>query len=496
MWQKEIDDLAQRRRLIAEGGDPERIARQHSLAKLTIRERVEALADPGSFYEVGGLAGSEVYDDDKLVRVIPRPIVIGSCTLNKRKVVISGHDSTVRHDAPVKKGAHPPSTRRWSFSYAETLASRWRIPFIRILDAPGASVKHYETTARPEFVSTNQWIEVSARLLAEVPVVSAVMGSIAGMPAIEACLCHFNLIGKGTGHVFPGGPPVVKAALGQDIHKEELGGWRISTNTGVIDRVFTNEEEAFNIIKRFLSYMPRNVWEMPPHGEPADVPLGRGEGLLSAIPRSPNDPYNPHEILNMVLDRDSFFEIAPLCGHSRITALARVSGYPVGVIITDPTSPLKGRMDVATIEKVMRLLQLCDTFHLPLVCFVDEPGFWVGPDAEQQGVERAAARLVQIAYRTKMPWISFIMRRVCGTATSLAFRPHNMGECYAWPSAAIGSMHVEAGTVPPHSMTGMFGIQDVIDPRDTRPILGEFLENAQGVLKTQLGPNTGPSYRL
>jgi acetyl-CoA carboxylase carboxyltransferase component len=322
------------------------------------------------------------------------------------------------------------------------------------------------------------------------------MGPTAGKPAVEACLCHFNVIVKGTGQVFPGGPPVVKAALGYDISKEELGGWRVATSSGMVDNVAENESEAFAIVRRFLSYLPSNVWEMPPRIEPRDDPNRRDEELLSVVPRDRKKPYDPYEILDHVLDHDSLFEIAPFYGTAYVTALARVNGYPVGVIINNPMSSSGGAMDVAAGDKVLRFLQLCDTFHMPLACFIDEPGFMAGREAQERGIVRTASRVVQAIHQTKMPWISFVVRQVYGFGTSLAFRASGMCERYAWPSALVGSMRIKAGALPTHHMAGAFGIHDIVDPRDTRPLLRDFVEAAQGVLRTHFGPGDGPSYRL
>lgn len=317
--------------------------------------------------------------------------------------------------------------------------------------------------------------------------------------------------------------PVVKAALGYDIDKEDLGGYKIHTRiSGVVDNAAGTEEEAFEQIRRFLSYMPDNVWEMPPQIEPTDDSNRRDERLLSIIPRDKRKPYNPYVILEGVLDRDSFFEISPDYGKSRIIGLARANGYPVGVMVNNPNH-LGGSMDVAAADKSTRLIQLCDTFHLPMVCLMDEPGFMVGIESEKQGIERAGTRLVYTTCESKMPWISFIIRQSYGLAGSLQFRagPH-LYRRYAWPSGHWGSMHIEGGTTAafrrvieaaPDSEAKRIEIEsrlqtlaspfrtaeatglDIIDPRDTRPILCDFVDMVQPIIKTQLGPGAGPTYR-
>jgi len=515
VWQSEIDELKHRRHLAAQLGGKEGLERQRIRGKLTVRERIDALADTGSFQEIGGLAGSATYEGDKLTAFTPSNTVIGLCTLDGRKVVLTGGDFTVRG------GAADASVGDKS-GFTQKLAMDWRLPYIRLLDATGGSVRTFEQIGRT-YIPINPGSYGIEKLLCEVPIVSAVLGSVAGLPAVQACLAHFNLMVKGISQVFPGGPPVVKAALGYDITKEELGDERTQVyQGGVIDNLAETEEEAFTMIRRFLSYMPDNVWQMPPRTETTDDPNRRDDELLSIIPRERNRPYNPYDILNRTLDHDSFFEIAPFYGRSRVTGLARVNGYPVGVMINNPMH-MGGSMDVTAGDKVIRFLQLCDTFHLPMVYFADEPGFMVGLESQKQGIVRAGARMVCATYYTKMPWITFVIRQLYGVAGQCHDRPGGMFKRVAWLSANWGSMHIEGGATAayrreieaahdpeakreeieqrlkavasPFRTAEAFNIEDIIDPRETRPLLCDFIEMAQGMLKTQLGPTIGPSYR-
>ncbi|MGH2583890.1 MAG: carboxyl transferase domain-containing protein, partial [Dehalococcoidia bacterium] len=339
-WHAEVEELHERRRLAARMGGPEGVARQHAQGKLTVRERIDALADPGSFREFMGLIGHGVYDNGALSDFKPKPSVEGTCTLDGRKVVVTGGDFTSRGGSSGGSGglgAEMAANRR---------ALEWRMPYIRLLDAAGGSVRSFEEIGRTYLPDGNVWSAVDVQLLRTVPVVSAVMGSVAGLPAVNACLAHFNLMVKGTSQLFPGGPPVVKAALGYDISKEDLGGEQVHVHqSGVIDNLAETEEEAFAIIRRFLSYLPANVWELPPRCPPADDPDRRDENLLSVIPRDPRRAYDAHRIIEGVVDRGSFFEIAPFYGPARITGLARLGGYPVGVMANNPM--VGGSTDVA-----------------------------------------------------------------------------------------------------------------------------------------------------
>ena len=320
--------------------------------------------------------------------------------------------------------------------------------------------------------------------------------------------------------VFPGGPPVVKAALGIDISKEDLGDERTQVyEAGVIDNLVDTEKEAFDAIKRFLSYLPDNVWQAPPRVENGDGPDRREEKLLSVIPREKRKPYDPFAILNAVVDRDSFFEITPLYGRSRILGLARFNGYPVGVMINNPNH-LGGSMDVAAGTKTIRFLQLCDTFHLPLVYFADEPGFMASLDQQKQGILRAGAKILCTTLRTQMPWISIIIRQLYGVAGQCHDRPSGMFKRVAWPSAHWGSMHISGGVsaayrrviaesddpeakkheiearlnalTSPLRTAEAFNIEEIMDPRNTRPMVCQFVEMAQAIIQTQLGPTAAP----
>jgi acetyl-CoA carboxylase carboxyltransferase component len=509
----ELAELQRRQELALRMGGPEQIRRQHEHGKLTARERIERLADNHSFREFAMLAGSGTYAGEELVDFTPKGEVNGFVAVGGKKVVVTAGDFTVRGGAATRSsgglGLEMGPSRR---------ALEWRVPFVRLLDASGGSVSSFKEMGRTYLPDGNTWSTVDVELLQAVPVVSAVMGSVAGLPAVNACLAHFNVMVRGTSQLFPGGPPVVKAALGIDITKEELGGAALHTRTtGVIDNGAADEDEALELIRRFLSYLPSNVDDMPERIPPRQPRLP-GERLRSLVPDNRRRPFNVFELLDAVVDEGSLLEIAPSYGPSRVTGLARVDGYPVGVMANNPAR-LGGTTDVAAGEKVMRLIQLCDEFHLPLVSFADEPGFMVGPDSERAGIERAGARLVMTTCQSRMPWITFVVARLYGVAGQCHHRPTGMFRRYAWPSARWGSMHISGGASAAYRRvieaaddpeakrqeieaelealaspfrTAEATAQDIIDPSETRALLAEFVHDAQRVLKTQLGPPLVP----
>ena len=339
------------------------------------------------------------------------------------------------------------------------------------------------------------------------------MGSVAGLPAVNACLAHFNVMVKGTAQLFPGGPPVVKAALGLDIGKDDLGGAAVhAQGSGVVDNAADTEQDALGQVRAFLSYLPRSVDELAPRAAGCE-PSVPAERLRAVVPESRRQPFDVSAILDAVLDAGSFFEIAPQYGTSRVTGLGRVDGYPVGVMANNPRKS-GGATGVAAGDKVVRLIQLCDEFHLPLVSFADEPGFMVGPDSERRGIERAGARLVWTTCQSRMPWLTFVVSRLFGVAGQCHHRPSGMFRRYAWPSARWGSMHIEGGVSAAYRRviessddpaakrreieqelealaspfrTAEASGQDIIDPAETRALLVEFVHDAQRVLATQAG---------
>ena len=257
VWQPEIEELNYRKHLAEQMGGKEGIERQRKRGKLTVRERIAVLADPGSFREIGALTGSATYEDDKLVAFTPANTVIGICTIDGRKVVLSGGDFTVR-------GGAADAAVGNKTGFANQLPLDWRLPYIRLLDATGGSVKIFEKIGRT-YIPANSGTYRIEELLCTAPVVALALGSVAGLPAVEVCFSHFSVMVKGISHIFPGGPPVVKASLGVDISKEELGDERTQIyQGGVVDNLAETEEEAFEMAKKFLGYLPQNVWEMPP----------------------------------------------------------------------------------------------------------------------------------------------------------------------------------------------------------------------------------------
>jgi len=329
-----------------------------------------------------------------------------------------------------------------------------------------------------------------------VPVVSAAVGAVAGFPAARLAASHFAVMVRDTSQVLVAGPAVVERALGEQKTKEELGGAAVHERSGVVDAVAADEEEVFDLVRRFLSYLPPNVWQAPPRREPDDDPERCEESLLSAVPRNRRRVYAMRRVLRAVLDRDSFLELAPGYGRSQITGLARLDGTPVGVVANDPRF-YAGAMDATGARKWKRFVELCETFHLPVVSFVDEPGFLIGSAAERAGTIREGVGAVLATVRSTVPWVSVQVRKAYGVAAAAHFGPE--ATVFTWPSAEGGALPVEGGVAvafrreiaeaddpeakrreleerfaagrSPFPRVEAFGAHDLLDPRRTRPTL-------------------------
>jgi acetyl-CoA carboxylase carboxyltransferase component len=508
-WEPEVEELRRRQELARRMGGPENVERQHKAGRLTVRERVDALLDAGSFHETGGLAGKATYADGQLESFLAANSVLGTGRIDGRRVVVCGDDFTVRGGA-ADAAIHAKQV------YGERMARELRLPIVRLVDGTGGggSVKTYEQTGRTYLPGNPGWDLVVA-LMSEVPVVAAALGPVAGLGAARVAHAHFSLMVRGVSQLFVAGPPVVERAFGAPVGKEELGGVDIHGANGSVDNVVDSEAEAFEQIRRFLSYLPPNVWQLPPRQAAADDPQRRDEALLSIIPRNRRRGYDPRALLGHVLDRDSFFELGRTWGPSVVTGLARLDGYPVGVVASDPKHA-GGALTADGSEKLTRFADLCDTFHLPVVHFVDQPGFLVGVPAERASTIRKGVRALAAVYQASVPWVSIIVRRVFGVAGAGHGNVQALNLRYAWPSADWGSLPLEGGieaaykrelaAAPdreqlqreiearlnavrsPFRAAEVFNVEEIIDPRDTRPLLTDWVSLAYELEATRLGP--------
>lgn len=503
-WQAEVDELTRRKAMALELGGIDKVRKHKAAGKLTVRERIGALTDAGSFREVGSLTGFADYaGDGTLVKIVPSNMVMGQATIKGRPAVIVGDDFTIRG------GANDGAVSE-KLAHGERMARDLRIPMIRLVDGTGGggSVRNIEIKGHTLLPMMRDW-QIVAENLMTVPVVGLALGSVAGKGAARVAASHYSMMVKGSAQLFNAGPPLV-ARIGQEVGKDELGGSQIHTRNGVVDDEVANEDEAFDRTRRFLSYLPSSVYELPPLAPPADDSQRRDEWLLGAIPRDSRAVYKIRPIVQALMDRDTFFEMGRHWGGAIVTGLARLNGLPVAVIASDPYF-YGGTWDLDTTNKFTRFVDFAEIFHLPVVNLVDVAGFQIGVEAEKSGVMRSGVRALSAIYQTTVPWCSIIVRKAYGIAAAGHQHQGRFAFRYAWPSAQWGSLPLEGGleaayrseieaSPDPHAKrqeiearlkrlsspmrsAEAFNVEEIIDPRDTRCLLCEFANLAAPLRK-------------
>lgn len=503
-WAEELAELQRRRQLAARMGGEEAVARHQARGRQTARERIAALLDDGTFRELGRLTGKGRYDEEgRLTDLQAVNTIIGTGRIDGRKLVVSADDYTIR--AGSSEGT---ISDKWI--YAERLALGQHLPLVRLVDTAGGSVKLLQQMAGAKIPGYATWPGVE--LLKTVPVVGVALGACAGLGAVKVLLSHFSVMVRDQAQVFAAGPPVVKQAYGVDIDKNALGGWRVHRKSALVHNEAVDEADALAQVRRFLSYLPPSAHTLPDRADPTDDPARADDWLKDAIPRDRRKIYDPRRILDSLFDRDSVFEIGRHQGGSVITALARLDGWPVGVLCSDP-KVAGGAMTVAAAWKTERHAKLCDTFGLPMVNLVDQPGNATGLEAELAGTLLGAVRVVTTIEDVRIPWLSIIMRRAFGMAGGMHAPKYfpALNYHFAWPSARWGSIPIEGGVAAahkadieasadpaatraalearyhrlgsPYRTAEQFGILDIIDPRETRALLCDWISDARAVLE-------------
>jgi len=506
-WQPELEELARREAFAREMGGPDKVKRQHDQGRLTVRERIDGIVDPGSFHEIGAVAGLGEYDEQgELTQVTPANCVFGRGRVDGRTVVVVGDDFTVRGGSADASIAAKPLM-------AEEMAHDFRLPIIRVIEGSGGggSVKTIETKGAanlPGGIGGNRWYRYTTENMSLVPVVARGLGSVAGLGAARLAASHYSVMTKQSA-MFVAGPPVVKR-LGQDLGKMELGGADIQTKAGGVDHAVDTEAEAFACARRFLSYLPSSVYELPPTLPCTDDPQRADEQLISAVPRHRRQVYKMRPIIEAVVDNGSFFELAQNYGRPLIVGLARLEGRAVMVLASD-SYHYGGSWTADACQKVIRWVDFAETFHLPIVYLMDCPGFMVGLEAEKAATIRHGVRAMAAVNQSTVPWCTVIVRNNFGVAGVVHQPADRFSIRYAWPSAYWGSLPLEGGieaayraeidAAPdpkaklkeieerlnklrsPFRSAEKFWVEEIIDPRKTRALLCEFARLAEPLRK-------------
>ncbi|MDC1019424.1 carboxyl transferase domain-containing protein, partial [Pseudomonadales bacterium] len=531
-WRPMLDEVNTLRRLAIERLKPESkdpgVVRQYSRGKLTCRDRVLLLLDKDSFREVGSIAGFASYDEHgEIAAFTPANSIGGWGEVNSRTLIVCADDFTSR-------GGHSDGAIAAKSGYLDRLSIEMRMPSIRMLDGSsgGGSVasmvpaqkKEGDSNAKESqgaisagkprvaggggsFLPGHLGSTMYTEQLATVPVVNLLLGSVVGLGAAKAVLGHFSVMVRDIAQLFVAGPPVVSHAVGYDITKEELGGWHIHCTNGSVDNLAETEEEAVVMTKQFLSYLPSSVYEAPPIKEPDPAdPVDRWEEeLFTLISRKRVTTFDMRRAITLMADKNSFFEIGGLWGTDQITGFVRFNGHPLGVIASDSRHVNGGALTADGCDKLKRHLDLCDLFHIPVLNLIDNPGFAVGVEHEIAGTIRKGGEWMVAFAQVKVPIFTVIMRRSFGVAGNNFATPRAAASMrVVWPATDAGGIEaaykrqlaeaedpealraelyarIESARGPVGPLS-KFQMEEMIDPRETRRYVCEWVKMAYGVV--------------
>lgn len=483
-WEPLLDDLEDRRRAARAMGGPEKLARRRDEGGLDARARIAHLLDPGSFVEIGTLVGSVPADG----------LVAGSGTIQGRHVMVGAEDFTVLGGS-IGAGS---SAKRFRIS---ELAELDRIPLVMLLEGAGHRPPLPDEPA-PGRAPTD--LIQQARLSGRVPLVTGVLGASAGHGALVAPISDFSVMTLDAS-IFAAGPPVVKASLGEDVSKQDLGGPGVAVASGLVHNVAADDRAVLDDIRTYLSYFPSSAWSHPPRRDGGDTGPRRLDDILGVVPRDSSTPYDVRLVVSMLVDEGRFFQVQPDFGSSMVCALAHLGGEPVAVVANQP-QVMAGAIDAAAAEKAAHFVTVADSFHLPLVFLTDNPGMLAGTASEQAGILRAGARMFAAQTQARTVKLQVALRKAYGFG-SLAMSMVSFDRqtaSYALPGVTLGAMgsrgaadavgadagtaealrQAEAGAV--YRSAGRLGFDEVIDPRDLRDVLLAAL--SRGLSRRQAAP--------
>jgi len=494
-----VDDLHARRERARLGGGEEKITQQHERDKLTARERLALLIDDGTFTELGIHGGPHFSQRAMEGREAPADgVITGYGKVDCRLVAVAAYDFTVMAGSMGVTG-------EMKVARVRELAVGKRIPMIWLLDSAGARIQE---AAGSLFAGSGHLFREQVVMSGVVPQVAALMGPCAAGTAYIPGLADFVPMVKGRGSMALAGPHLTKAVTGEDVTQEELGGSRIHTRiSGVADLEVGSDEECIQAIKDYLSYFPQNCEQPPPRREPRDLVDRMDDDLLDILPDSPRHPYDMYDVIRRIVDDGEWFDLKPRWARTIITCLARMGGRPVGIVANQPRH-LGGILENDSSDKAARFINLSDAYGIPLLFLMDVPGFMVGTKVEQAGIIRHGAKMLYAVSRATVPKVTVVIRKAYGAGYYVmcgkAYEPDLI---VAWPSAEISVMgpegavniifrkQIEASEDPDTTRAEMIDgirksidpyiaarnalIDDIIDPRETRPTVIRALEMAE-----------------
>ncbi|MGH9050624.1 MAG: acyl-CoA carboxylase subunit beta [Acidimicrobiia bacterium] len=484
-WKPLLEDLEARRAAAEAMGGDERLERHRTVGRLDARARVAELVDPGTFVELGALVGSV-----QRGATPPAPadgLIAGHGLIDGRPVLVGAEDFTVMGGS-IGLGN---SSKRQRLAQ---LAAQERVPLVMLLEGAGERAQNaFERRSR----GPND-LQALAALSGLVPTIAVVMGASAGHGALTAPLLDFVVMVEGAA-IFSAGPPLVKAATGEDVDKEALGGTAVHTVlSGVAHNTVPDDRAALALCRHYLSYFPSNAWERPPRDPGRDTDTDTDhrtlDAILELVPADARRPYDVIRVIDALCDATTVLEIQPGFGRAVVTALARLGGETIAVVANQP-SVKAGAIDADAADKAARFIDVADAFHLPVVFLADNPGVLAGTAAERSGILRHAARMFAAQARLRSPKLHVTLRKAYGFGSSLmAMNPFDrQTTTLAFPGARLGAMPAESGADAArieadtrqllahaelggaYSAADTMSYDDVIDPRQLRNALLDAL---------------------
>lgn len=496
---EKLNFLQQRRDIIEKGGGDQKIEDQHKKGKLTARERIKQFLDEGSFVEVGTFVQSGLEDASTLDIPLPgEGVVTGYGTIEGKLVYLFAQDFTVA-------GGSLGEYHAAKICRVMDLAAQNGAPFIGLNDSGGARIQE-------GVMSLDGYGNIFYRNTVNsgvIPQISVIMGPSAGGAVYSPALTDFVFMVDSSSYMFITGPQVIKAVTGEEVSAEELGGAQPhNEKSGVAHFRAQDEQECFTQIKKLLSYLPSNNMDDPPYVEPAEPTLSQEE-LSQLVPTDANRPYDVVDIIKRVVDGSEFFQVQEHYAKNAVIGFARINGGTVGIIANQP-KVLAGCLDIDSSDKIARFVRFCDCFNIPLVTFVDVPGYLPGVHQEYGGIIRHGAKILYAYSEATVPQVSVILRKAYGGAY-IAMDARSLGAdfAFAWPTAEIAVMGPEGATnivyrreiekaenpdeernkrveeyrykyANPYITASRGWVDDVIDPKDTRFYLVKALESLKG----------------
>jgi methylmalonyl-CoA decarboxylase subunit alpha len=477
----------QRRSSRAKGmGGPEKLAKLKQAGLMNVRERIEYLVDPNTFRETGLFGVSYIPEMRDSTPADGK--VTGFGKINGRRVGVVGYDFTV-------KGSSSSFTNNRKMSHIKDTGRKRGFPIVFLNESTGVRMPDVMGEGMGLTVESDRFLRTR-----EAPWATAILGNAYGSAGWHACCSDFCVMRKGS-VMAVASPRVVSMAIGREVTAEELGGWQVlAEHSGFADAVVDTDQEALDSIKRFLSYLPTHRNEPPPI---AAIPEGADESvrsILDLIPESASQVYDVRKVIRAIVDPDSFFEIKERFGRSATTALARLQGHSIGVIANNPFYK-GGAIDVDACIKITDFIVLCDSYNVPIVFLQDQPGFLIGPDAEKRGIVGRVINWMNALLQVTVPKISIILRKSYGRGFINMGGAATADEIAAWWGAEVSFMNPRTAVAVVHGvkeeddperfqqllkqmarngtaydLAAVFGVREVIDPRETRAYLTEMLE--------------------